>query len=266
MNCISDIFNSLSSTVCSTQPVFKESLRELRFCIFARVSSPNQKNGYSLNYQIDRCKEWIKNNFPTSVIKDIDIVEICQSVRNKIPTTIKRKIDNNTHNYFVFYNVDRMSRSIQHGMELIKLMQNANIQWAVVEENITSDDYYNNPTSKERFIIKLIRAEEESDNISKRIRRSISLRKESNIPLRIPYGKKVIKDGEDIYLSDNKSELCVIEQIKRLYDKYKQKGYNKSLIAKKIATELNKLEYRYRYNKRFNEEIINNILKQLNYE
>lgn len=142
--------------------------------IYIRVSSIKQCNGYSLDHQRLECIRWVRNNQPDYIIQVYCEV---RSGRSSLPILHRLISDIQPNDIVVFYSIDRLSRNIRDGLDIIDSISEKGATWYIVRENISSVEYSNNNEIRNRFHIELVRSQYESDMISERVRRIIGFTK-----------------------------------------------------------------------------------------
>jgi site-specific DNA recombinase len=135
-----------------------------------------------------------------------------------------------------FYDVSRFSRNTKDALNCLDNLASRNI----TVFSIIDDCGYNSFAEKNMFRVLLSKAENESDLISERVKKSIKFRRERGDYIgSAPYGYKAIKNKKGIrVLTINKDEKCVIDFVKKLhYDN--TSNFN-------IAVKLNEIDIKKR--------------------
>jgi DNA invertase Pin-like site-specific DNA recombinase len=184
----------------------KEKLKNV-IHIICRVSTTNQTgaNHVSLNMQEQCIREYISNKLSNLTSQTdkyrIEVTHVTGSAYKTIPTEITNIIhDSKPGDNIVFYRVDRFSRNLIFGAQILKnLLKKGNVTIHSSSEDLNSINNHN------EFLRKLIDAEQESDNISKRTLQAREFKKQRGDtylggPLMYGYKKvMIIKNNEETY-------------------------------------------------------------------
>lgn len=148
--------------------------------IYIRASTKEQ----GVDAQKYICEEFCFNN---RLYIDNIIIEKCSAYKNNKQVLLDNFIKNNsnTNINIVVASADRFSRNIKKADELVKIMNEKNINLISVKENITLSTAF----GKHEFR-KLINASQyESELIAERVKNSVRYRKANNIHMgKAPYG------------------------------------------------------------------------------
>lgn len=175
--------------------------------IYVRVSTTEQ----DIDAQKFSCEQYCIQNKLN--IKKI-YIEKCSAFKNNSQQKLHKLIKENQNCNLIIFSIDRLSRNIKIGNELIKSIENKNITLISVKENIN----LNTALGKHNFRNYINAAQYESELISERVKNSIQYRKANNIHIgQAPYGYK-LENGK---LIKNFEESAVINFITRNYGKYR---------------------------------------------
>lgn len=213
-------------------------MSEKRAIVYCRVSSGAQDNPQfgtvSLQAQEVACREYCRKEG----ISIEDVIYEVQSGRDisrqRALQGIVRKVEQGT--VLVFYNVTRFSRHVHGALDLIKKIYAKGGKIYAVTEACS----YDNAAHQHLFRTTLCVAQNESENLSQRIKNSVAYRKARGDAFGpAPFGKKVAreKNGKRIFVP------CLEEQkvIKQIKDMHYQKT-----APLDIAYQLNKKKLYYR--------------------
>lgn len=196
--------------------------------VYCRVSSTPQTDGYSLQSQEDKIMQFLSNQKITN--QRIKIIHEKHSAFRCSPPILTEICDvAQSGDTILVYSVDRFSRDVYYGCNLVHDLSKKNVTLYSVTDNI-----YNSKNSHgvNDFFNRINDADRESNVRSQKIRRSIEYRRSRGI-MKPTYGKKL--SGDKI-VNDNDA-IAIINLIKR----WKNMNMNFSLIAKKL-NEQNKLK------------------------
>lgn len=206
-----------------------------KFCaIYCRVSSLTQSNyleGHtSLETQEQVCRDYAKNFGYTvkNVYKDV-----C-SGRNMNKQYGLKKMMRNVYsgNTIIFYEASRFSRNTLQALDCLNKLNKKNIS----VYSISDDCGYSTNSDKYKFRLLFPKAENESDMISERVKKSILFRRKRGDYIgNAPYGYETYLNDQSIRkLRKNKDEQFVIQFIcKMIHD---NKTYSE------IAEKLNEIK------------------------
>ena len=198
------------------------------------VSKADEKE-YSLEYQERYCFNFAKSN-------KIRVTRIMKEIKSGYKNR-RRMLDEIINEYsnitLLVYRVDRFSRNVNHGIELLETAEINNIRIIFVRDNLHFTNA--NPNNKDymKILTELSEAEKESDKISQRLKETIFYKKSKGLYIGgiVPYGYNVENTFEGKKLIVNKYEQHVIDFIIlcREDDKKTKQRLNKllKLIAKK---------------------------------
>ena len=202
--------------------------KKLKMVGYVRVSTPNQSiNGVSVANQNSMITDYCKRN-------KVDLVEMVEDL-GKSGRTIKREgykkllqyIQSGDIDGVVVYSISRIGRSIIETSQFIKLM----IQMKVVLYGVNENYDIYSPNGRFLVGIHSLLSENESDQMSQRIKDALQYKKSLNKVYNCNpmYGWK--KKGEDLVIDDE--ELWNIRRIKNL----RSRGHSFYKIAKKFEAE-----------------------------
>lgn len=177
---MSSIKQSVIETTSSNKISEKLNLENKHVVIYIRASTKEQ----GIDAQKYICEEFCFNN---RLYIDNIIIEKCSAYKNNKQVLLDNFIKNNsnTNINIVVASADRFSRNIKKADELVKIMNEKNINLISVKENITLSTAF----GKHEFR-KLINASQyESELIAERVKNSVIYRKANNIHMgKAPYG------------------------------------------------------------------------------
>lgn len=215
--------------------------------IYARVSSGKQVQGFSLDQQIDLCRQRCEQNgWKVRFIFREDGISGATTNRPKFNAMMKsarqQKID-----IVVFWKLDRFSRSLLDIVNIEKKLR----EWDIAICSLT--EQLDTSTSNGRFIFRTIAnaSEWERDMISERSRMGMqALALKHQWPSRIiPYGYDIQNDG---HLKINKNEAKIVKKMFNRYIKLKS--------MPQLAFELNKQGINPRRADRWSATVVKYIL------
>lgn len=185
----------------------------MRCIIYCRISSAIQQDGISLNAQLESCMNTARTmgHINPTVIQEVG------TARGNIPPLLD-VLSNKKGIIVIFYSVDRFSRNIQKGNELIDRMIKNGQTLIFIRENIIlkNDENYNN--YRNSLNLALSHAEVESNAISDRVKLAFLQYKNQGFHVgTVPFGKSTISDSIHINrkrLVNNTREQKIIEFIK----------------------------------------------------
>lgn len=236
--------------------------------VYIRTSTTNQNH----ESQIDECVRYIKSKYGESVEFKVYIEK--KSARNpkrlrKLNNIIKCTGDGIL---VLFHSVDRFSRNVKEGLELLDLIIDKGGSWHFVKESISSEEYVKDPIKKQMVVMALSNAELESKLIGQRVSRTIQFRKNNNIPMGPLYGIRLCydKSGCQPKIVKIPDEIKVIDEIKQEIVRFDLKHFrlnNKNLsifnskLVNHIVKYLNNIGLKYRNGKDFTRRHVINIIK-----
>jgi len=215
--------------------------------IYCRVSSKRQANCPSLRVQLDICKSYCKNN----EIHVINVVEEISSARNVKNLYYLRKLINNIDTtYLLVSDFSRFGRDLSGCLELLRKLKEKNVIVFSVTNNIGYTDFY---LDKYRVHDLLNQAQQESDKLSFKIRKSLEWKKKNNIftGRNPPYGYSIYFVNGMKKLRPNREEERTLSYIMDLYQ---------TKTPGEIVKILNDGRYEYRNDIPFDYVIINKII------
>jgi site-specific DNA recombinase len=235
---------SSSSSRFSAQ-INKSQTKVVRAAIYARISSPNQKNNYSIKEQITQCLNFIRHR--QWMIKYIFFDEESGSTINRPKFQLMlEKAKQGCFDVIVFWKLDRFCRSLVDLVNIERLLRSYGVALSSVTE------YVDTTTSVGRFNFRSIGsvAELERELIGERARLGLhALAKEGKWPnSHPPLGFCKKNNGK---LALNQEENLVIKIFKM---------YLENPILPQVAFDLNKQGIRTKEGKRWNATGVRNIL------
>lgn len=236
--------------------------------VYIRTSTTNQNH----ESQLDECVRYIKSRYGESTKFKVYIEKKSARSPKKL-----RKLGNIVNNskkgvLIVFHSIDRFSRNVKEGLELLDLIIDKGGSWHFVKESVSSEEYISNPIKKQMVVMALSNAEVESKLISQRVSRTIQFRKNNKIPMGPLYGIRLCYDnaGGQSKIVKIPDEIKVIDKIKeeiiRLNIEHFEFNSTSSLISNNnlvnhILKYLNNEGLKYRGDKEFTRRHVINIIK-----
>lgn len=216
--------------------------------IYTRVSAQSSTvlNPCSLAFQLETCLKDIKST----------VVQINEGVRSAFKNGQKHlnilKKFLITGDTIYVYEINRLSRNLETGLEIMNYCLNNKIKIIGVNDNITLSKL---PADIKRFQEALINANYESSRLSYRTKKTIKkIKKEGHSFGKVPYGMKRIKTTKGIRKNIiDEQENKALEII----TKYNEKGYTPDMIICKLV----KNGYKYR-NKDWTKNAIKYLIKR----
>ena len=166
----------------------------MRVALYCRVSSEEQaRHGLSLGAQLERLRQWAKDNRATVVNEYVD-----SGVSGKLPYKKRPALSQFINDIqgglkvdsIVFIKLDRFYRNIKLYYQVVDIMEQYQVSWIATEEN------YDTATTDGRFKtnIMLAVAEQEADRVADRIKFVFEDKKSRGEPTsgKIPFGYKVV--------------------------------------------------------------------------
>jgi hypothetical protein len=174
--------------------------------IHCRVSSHAQGQ-FGKNVSLEQQEEACRKYACDKKIKIVSINKSIQSARNGINSLISASIEQTRYKNFIFYSVDRMSRSSKslNFLKSIKIKTTLHF----VRENFTY------PPNNVKLKYYLSEAEKESNLISKRIKDVFEYEKNAGVTRRkiAPFGYNITRQGHKNVLTENKTEMATLRFI-----------------------------------------------------
>ena len=171
--------------------------------IYVRVSTTEQ----DIDAQKFSCEQFCIQNKLN--IKKI-YIEKCSAFKNNSQQKLHKLIQENQDCNLIIFSIDRLSRNIKIGNELIQQIENKHITLISVKENIN----LNTALGKHHFRNYINAAQYESELISERVKNSIKYKRANNMHIgQAPYGYKL----ENKKLVKNLEEFAIINFIVRNY-------------------------------------------------
>lgn len=217
----------------------KESNKNMKAVIFARVSTKDQEEGHSLEAQINKALEYsIDNSF--QIVKQFKIIE--SSTKGKRPE-FKQMIDFIRHQkekiVVLAYNTDRLQRDFdEQSLELRGLVNQdrAEIHFVSTKQKITKEA---DSSTKFRYGLDVLLANDYANRISDNVKRSNQKKlEEGTICGDSPVGyinkKRLDKKKEkvEVYVDPERGHL-----IQKMFQEYSTGLYSIEEIRKMITNE-----------------------------
>ena len=189
----------------------------MKFCtIYCRVSSNKQSNyqeGHvSLEVQENLCNKYaLENNYTVKKT----YIDVCSARNMNNQTELKKMIKKLMKNdLIIFYDASRFSRNTLQGLNCLNTLEKKGIS----VHSVLDDCNYDTFTNKHNFRLLLAKAENESDQISARVKSSVLFRrKRGDFIGNAPYGYKAYKTDDGVRkLKKNENEQYVIQFICKL--------------------------------------------------
>jgi|UniRef100_A0A6C0IZH0 DNA invertase Pin-like site-specific DNA recombinase len=221
---------------CNCETLINEYLRLSNIktvYLICRVSTKNQDDPNCISLEAQECA--LLSIIP-SVYERVKVIKIKKSSYSNMPSEIVEICKTATGNDAVyFWKIDRFSRNIEKSVEYLKMLEDKKVFVYSLSENLEFS------TNKSEFYSYVLKGQQESADISKRIKLTISQKLERGDEKvgKLPYGKKYIRllnsDGDTVKMKvgDNPLELKVIDNIKR--SKTNNKEMASSLNSKGIT-------------------------------
>lgn len=141
-------------------------------------------------------------------------IEKCSAFKSKSQPELYKLLNENSNCNLIIFSIDRLSRNIQIGNELLKKMENKNITLISVKENIN----LSTALGKHNFRNYINAAQYESELISERVKNNIKYKRANNLHIgKAPYGYQI----ENQKLIKNIEEYSVINFIINNFGKKK---------------------------------------------
>ncbi len=178
---------------------------------YYRVSSKNQKDGFSIEQQRDACNNYCKTKH-LKLLGEVTEIVSARFMKNQQKLNNLIKLVENCN--LIFYEPTRLSRNPEDYHKLLKMCNDKNITLHSVNPNLVSD----NNNDKRLIATGVVDGQFESDFISNRMKKSVSYRKSHG-----KYFPSIPKFGSS-YLKISKNNLKVVNnqketQIKNLINK-----------------------------------------------
>jgi DNA invertase Pin-like site-specific DNA recombinase len=219
--------------------------------IYCRVSTKKQANCPSLEIQYDICKCFCKAN-NIQIVEYIEEVSSAWNVKNLYQ--LRKLVKNINTTYLMVSDFSRFGRDLAGSLDMLKKLKEKNVIVFSVVNNVGYTDFY-----QDRFKVHelLNQAQQESDKISFKIRKSLDWKKKNGIFIgkNPPFGFSIYFVNGLKKLRVNREEEKILNEIIQL-----RKEHNNYIS---IATILNEKNIKYR-NIDFTGNIIGNIIRQYN--
>jgi site-specific DNA recombinase len=202
--------------------------------IYARVSTEEQGEGYSLSTQIEACQKYAIN-------KNYQVLEIFQdkftgtSVNRPALDELEQFVRNNDIQKIIVYDIDRFSRDSDVFGFLNYKFKKINISIEYVK-----GDHNDTPSGKmvQNFMAAI--AGYEKEQILERMKRGKQGKAKSGsviVGARPPYGYRRVSEGKKVWFEIDQEEAKIVQLVFRLYVNQEEKGETLSQIgiAKKLT-------------------------------
>ena len=199
----------------------------MRTFIYNRISSEGQKDGVSLDVQLDICKRaCVKNNLGQGTV----IQEIHSAFKQTPPLLLS--LLGKKKSRIVCYSVDRFSRNMNNGLANAQKLIKAGCVLVFIREKLIVDRA-SGPMWL-NFVKALSQAEAESQAISDRVKGAVRYLKKNGFHLGkiAPYGSCIVADGKRRRLMPVKEEEHVIKFIQLCRTKSANVSEIKATLAK----------------------------------
>ena len=173
--------------------------------IYTRISSLNQKDGFSLALQKQKCKEYcLQNNF--TILKIVEEIESAREMK-KLNKLLKI-IDIYTNINLVIYEPTRFSRNPKDYHNIISHLEHKHIVIHFPLRNLIS----NNNGDKKIISSLIIDGQIESETISRRIKNTIQFKKDNGtwISTNPKFGYKYCKIDKKQKINEHENKLCLL--------------------------------------------------------
>ncbi len=191
----------------------KLSLQKSNSYAYYRVSSKNQKDGYSIEQQRDACINYCKTNKFKLQGEVSEIVSAKSMIKQKnLQNLVNLVSDCN----LIIYEPTRLSRNPEDYHKLLKTCEQKNITLHFVNPNLISD----NNKDKRLIATGVVDGEFESEFISNRVKKSIAFRKLHGkyYPSIPKYGSAYCKISKNkLKVVNNQKEMQITALINKLY-------------------------------------------------
>jgi DNA invertase Pin-like site-specific DNA recombinase len=237
------IYNSL---IGSTS---KLSIQKPNSYAYYRVSSKNQKDGYSIEQQRDACINYCKTNKLKLQGEISEIVSARSMLKQKNLTNLVNLVNDCN---IIIYEPTRLSRNPEDYHKLQKTCDEKKIIFHFVTPNLISD----NNNDKRLIATGVLDGQFESEFISNRVKKSIAYRKLHNkyVPSIPKFGFAYCKISKNnLKVVNNKKEIQIEALIKKLYYGGSAKDINNLLVD---ITGNNKHQL---YNSSNQNEVVSNV-------
>jgi DNA invertase Pin-like site-specific DNA recombinase len=185
--------------------------------IYVRCSNPN---GISIDTQLTACLNYAKEkNFVLQGVYSDNGVSGRQGKNLKDGELGFWKNHILNHSNLLIYSVDRLTRHLFSGLQLLNTMQEKNIDVHFVSNKIIYNNYIS-AMNKSSIQQELQTAEKYSNDTSEKIKGTINRLKNEGkyIPGRIPFGYKRIKINGRLKQVENSIEMDIIKIIRTKYN------------------------------------------------
>jgi DNA invertase Pin-like site-specific DNA recombinase len=215
---------------------------------------------------------YVKNRYGDLTDVTVCIEKKSARIPKKLPklNSIIRSVKKDT--VVVFYSVDRFSRNVKEGLELLDRIIDKEGSWYFIKEAVSSDEYVKDPIKKQVVVMALMNAEIESQQISNRVTRTVRFRKDNKLPTGPLYGIRLCYDNKAmcykvVTVPEEKKVIDeIIEELTRFQLECAQLVDDDDRIQSHdlvsyVLRYLNHKGYKYRNGKNFTRRHVNNIMK-----
>jgi len=105
-------------------------------CIYARTSSPNQKNNFSIGQQIERCWQYCENRGWVVKYVFVDEAESAKTIDRPKFQLMMEKAESRSFDVIVFWKLDRFCRSLADLVNVERALRGYGVQLCSVTEFI----------------------------------------------------------------------------------------------------------------------------------
>ncbi len=222
------ILNNRGNIMKSSVKGLKGNRKQLKLIGYVRVSTLNQSiNGVSVDNQKSMIRDYCKKNKFQLVDIIEDLGKSGRSTKREGYQNVMNHIQSGEIDGFIVYSISRIGRSLIETYQFIQMM----IKYKVVLYGVNENYDIYSPNGKFIVGIHSLLSENESDQMSQRIRDALKYLKENNKVYNCNpmYGYKKI--GNELVKDDE--EIRNIRRIKN----FRSRGHSFYRIAKKFESE-----------------------------
>ena len=214
--------------------------------IFARVSTPEQTNGHSLDAQIQSGRRYATEKH-FEVIKEFILIESLSSGSKKFCEVIDFIKEQQEKIALVIYSTDRLQRIYKEMAMLDELIKLGKIEIHYVKDELIANKEMDG-TQKLRYNLNILLARDYSNRISESTKRAIKYKLERGEWIsKAPFGyKHVIRKKQNDIVINNKEAIIVNMIFRECWIggmTYKQIGEKYKLSASRVVKILNNSFY-----------------------
>jgi DNA invertase Pin-like site-specific DNA recombinase len=209
--------------------------QKMRIFLYLRQSCKSTSQTFpikepSVDIQKAALTSFAQSNYPQVPIEVYQEVVSARDMTKQVALqSLSKSIEPN--DILIFYDVSRLSRNIQHGVELLTMLHKKNVQIFSVSEGLS----YNDLSQKHIIHMTLCSAQHEVDKLAQRVKASILYRKKQGSKFgRAPYGMKADYKHNIRLFVPNEIEQNHIEYIRRLSAQYNSEEILQKLNNKQI--------------------------------